>query len=413
MAANAEKHVALVHTDLRVYWPPRLARLAESLQKQATKFSVIEIAGYGSSYGFASRASAGGEYDRHVLFPDGDLRKMGPRMMARSVERKLDQLRPNVVMAGSMAFPSGAAAVRWARRNHRGVIIFDDVRSEDVPRSCITELVKKRLFTNIDAMLIPGKSHVRSFAHWGVPRERMYFGLNVVDNPSFSACADALRPRIAEFCRSNGLPQKLFLGVGRQVEKKNWSMCIEAYRQYREGCKNSPWGLVLIGDGPEHKRLQETIAKRAIPDVHLPGPINGDALVGYYAAAGALILPSLHGETWGLVVNEAMACSLPVLVSRECGCAETLVQSGVNGWQFSPARPDELAERMVQMSSLSDEQYRRMASASEEIIRPWGLERFVEGAEAAIAACSAVDRGFTSLVDKLLISFWNGRFRPT
>lgn len=54
-----------------------------------------------------------------------------------------------------------------------------------------------------------------------------------------------------------------------------------------------------------------------------------------------------------------------------------------------------------------------MVSASQELIRPWGIERFVEGAMAAIDACRDVTRGFTSRFDRLLISLWNGRFRPT
>lgn len=405
--------IALVHTDLRVYWPPRLLALGKSLCERGDEFFVIEIAGGGSCYDFAAQGCKDGRLSWSVLFPQGDLRRLSGRTMATAVARKLDQLQPDVVMAGAIAFPSGAAAVRWARRNRQGVVIFDNVRSEDVPRSALTEFVKRRLYANVDAMLIPAESHVRSFVQWGVPRERMYFGLNVVDNQSFATRAAALRPYANEFCRKNGLPFKLFLGVGRLVEKKNWIICLEAYKQYRRACQAAPWGLVLVGDGPERERLQEMVVAQAIPDVHFSGPIHGDALVAYYTAGGALILPSSYGETWGLVVNEAMACGLPVLVSEQCGCAETLVHNGVNGWRFSPDRPGELAERMLQMSGLSDQDYQKMASASQELIRPWGLDRFVEGAMAAIDACRDVKRGFTSPLDRLLISLWNGRFRPT
>lgn len=373
----------------------------------------MEIAGKGSPYTFDTKVHSDEHLSWCVLFPEGDLVRMQGREMAKAVEQKLKELGPDVVMAGGIAFSSGAAAVRWARQNRRGVIIFDNVRGEDVPRSALTEFVKHRLYANVDAMLIPAESHIRSFVQWGVPRTQLYFGLNVVDNAVFSFRTAVFRPSTEEFRRRNGLPLRFFLGVGRQVAKKNWLMCLEAYRHYRHHCPVCPWGLVLVGDGPERKELEVMIRDRAIPDVQLPGPIHGDALIAYYAAAGALVLPSLYGETWGLVVNEAMACGLPVLVSEQCGCAETLVHNGINGWRFSPDRPEELTEHMLQISGLSDQDYQKMVSASQELIRPWGIERFVEGAMAAIDACRDVTRGFTSRFDRLLISLWNGRFRPT
>jgi glycosyltransferase involved in cell wall biosynthesis len=396
-----------------MYWPPRLLALSRSLRTRGDKLDVIEIAGSGSPYDVVSPDRTERELNPSVLFPKGDLRRMPGRVMAKAVERKLDELEPDIVLAGAIAFPSGAAAVRWSRRNRRRVIIFDDARSEDVPRSRLVELVKRHIYANVDAILIPAESHVSSYVHWGISRERMYFGLNVVDNHFFSSRADALRPHACEFRRDKGLPERFFLGVGRHVEKKNWTMCLEAYRRYRLRSRESWWGLVLVGDGPERIRLEERIRGQSIPDVYLPGAVAGDDLVSHYVAAGALVLPSLHGETWGLVVNEAMACGLPVLVSNQCGCVETLVQDGVNGWRFSPADPDELTAKMLQMSGLSDEEHSRMARASEDIIGSWGLERFVEGATTAIDACKQVNRGFVSLFDRLLVSAWNGRFRPT
>ncbi len=262
-------------------------------------------------------------------------------------------------------------------------------------------------------MLIPGPSHIHSFVQWGIPPAKLFFSVSVVDNDWFFHCARALRPRREEIRRELGLPEKFFLGVGRQVPKKNWTMCLEAYRQYRARSNSSGWGLVLVGEGPSQSLLKDLVQREQIPGVVFPGIVQGAALVAYYVLAQVHVLPSLHGETWGLVVNEAMACGLPVLVSEQCGCAESLVRNGVNGWTFSPHRPEELAERMQRMAGLPDDEYRKMASASEEIIRAWGLEQFVQGVEAALAACRDVNHGFLSSMDKLLISLWNGRFRPT
>jgi glycosyltransferase involved in cell wall biosynthesis len=405
--------VALVHTDLRTYWPARLRALAQALQERNAQLSVVEIAGRGSPYDFSSELGAHGELDWHILFPEGDLRRMVPRIMARSVEQKLEELQPDVVMAGSIAFPAGAAAVRWARRNHRAVIVFDDARRQDVPRSRVTEFVKRRLYANVDAVLIPSESHAPSYLYWGVPRPRIFFGVDVVDNGWFARQASLLQSGVPQFRQDRGLPSCFFLGVGRHVRKKNWRTCLSAYTRYREQAGPDAWGLVLVGEGPESAPLRERVDREGIRDVYLPGAVVGDELIRYYLAARAFILPSGLGETWGLVVNEALACGLPILVSAQCGCAETLVQEGNNGWTFSPDHPEDLAGRMLQMSGLSEREYRTMVSAARETIRPWGLERFVEGAQAALAACAQVNRGFVSLLDRWLIASWNGRFRPT
>ena len=372
---------------------------------------VIEIAGNGSPYDFAMQDLSGGDWAWSVLFPEGDLRSMPSRRMAGAVERKLGELQPDVVMAGGIPYPSGAAAVGWARRNRRGVIIFDDARQEDVPRSPLVEFVKHRIYRNVDAGLIPARSHSVCYVHWGIARNRIYFGMNVVDNQRFNTYVKQFQSRKAPFRHERNLPQDFFLGVGRRIKQKNWKTCLFAYAKYVRKTPNSLWGLVLVGDGPEHRRLRRICDTHSIPNTTFPGLIVGEELLKYYASASAFVLPST-GETWGLVVNEAMACGLPVLVSNGCGCAHTLVHEGENAWTFSPEDPDELAARMLQMSTLSERERSKMCSASEEIVSSWGLDRFLAGAEAAILACGDVDRGFVSLLDRLLISLWNGRFRP-
>jgi glycosyltransferase involved in cell wall biosynthesis len=99
----------------------------------------------------------------------------------------------------------------------------------------------------------------------------------------------------------------------------------------------------------------------------------------YYSAASCLVLPSIS-ESWGLVVNEALACGLPVIASKRCGCAMDLVINDVNGWQIDPENINELTARMLQMHKLDDQARMEMGQRGEEIISKWGLERFCSGA---------------------------------
>jgi glycosyltransferase involved in cell wall biosynthesis len=84
--------------------------------------------------------------------------------------------------------------------------------------------------------------------------------------------------------------------------------------------------------------------------VHLAGIQQAEELGAYYALARCFVLPSTS-EPWGLVVNEAMSASLPVIVSSHCGCVEDLVEDGVNGFVFDPHDARALAALLEKASN--------------------------------------------------------------
>ncbi len=106
----------------------------------------------------------------------------------------------------------------------------------------------------------------------------------------------------------------------------------------------------------------------------------------FYALADCFVLPSLW-EEWGLVVNEAMACGLPVVVSETVGSAEDLVLPGDNGFHFDPTRPETLAEALALLES-DPELRTRMGARSQAMIAEWGCQRFASGALEAVRATS-------------------------
>lgn len=132
--------------------------------------------------------------------------------------------------------------------------------------------------------------------------------------------------------------------------------------------------------------------RRSIEELHLqecvvlPGFKQYGELPVYYGLASCLILASTS-ETWGLVVNEAMASGLPVLVSKACGCCEDLVREGENGFSFDPLSVDEMAEKM-RMISHGEYDLAKMGQASQEIIANWGCDNFARNLwRAAQCAC--------------------------
>jgi glycosyltransferase involved in cell wall biosynthesis len=288
------------------------------------------------------------------------------------------------------------------------MVVMENARAVDVPRSGLVNFVKRRFYANIDAVLVPAPSHVGIGHQFGIASDRVFFGLNVVDNDFFLKNAGAFAAGSA-----TALPTDFFVGVGRQVSKKNWGLLLSAYNLYRHRHPGPHWDLVLVGDGPDRENLETQIRDQSIDGVRLLPFHQPHEMPAIYAAAKCLILPSLYGETWGLTVNEAMASGLPVLVSEECGCAKTLVDEEKNGWTFSPHRTDELAALLARLSQMEPSSRAAMGVRSRQIISEWSVDRFARGAFDAIQSCATVRRSFASPLDRLILSCWKGRFRPT
>jgi glycosyltransferase involved in cell wall biosynthesis len=289
------------------------------------------------------------------------------------------------------------------------VTILDNSRLEDVLRPAWVEWVKKRIYRNVDAVLTPASSHAPSYARWGIRPDRIFYGLNVVDNAFFEAGSSKARNELEAVRSRLSLGCPFFLGVGRQVAKKNWLGLLTAYERYRLKAGENAWGLVLVGDGEEHPQLESWVRERGLSGVRFDPFCTQEEVCSYHALARCLILPSFYGETWGLVVNEAMASGLPVLVSRQCGCGSVLVREGENGWTFDPGDGKDMTDALERMAGVSEEKWGQMSERSKQIVAEWGLSRFTQGALEAIDACREVRRGPVSWLDACILWIWNGR----
>jgi glycosyltransferase involved in cell wall biosynthesis len=178
-----------------------------------------------------------------------------------------------------------------------------------------------------------------------------------------------------------------FLSVGRFAPEKNLVRLIESFARYRrEAGERQPWDLVLCGDGPTWAEVEEAVASSSFAHaIHRPGFLQAGALSCWYAHAGAFILPSLM-EPWGLVVNEAAASGLPLLVSRRAGCAATLVPDveETTGARFDPLDVDEIADKLSWIATRPTEALEAMGRSAAATVSRWGPERFAQGVIEAI-----------------------------
>jgi glycosyltransferase involved in cell wall biosynthesis len=158
---------------------------------------------------------------------------------------------------------------------------------------------------------------------------------------------------------------------------------------------------VLLGDGPLRETLNSQLSTLNLHGhVHLPGFKQYDELPVYYALASAFVHPSTT-EQWGLVVNEAIASGLPVIVSERCGCVPELVNG--NGFVFDPTDEHELASLLLKMATLSDDDRRRFADASYKIAANFAPERFGDGLERAVAMAMELPQRRSGVIDWTLL----------
>lgn len=199
----------------------------------------------------------------------------------------------------------------------------------------------------------------------GMPLDRIALGADVVDNSLYTSIP----------LRSSPLDRKVIIGtVARFIPEKNLAIAIPAFSQW---CKSHPEYEVewhLAGSGPLEAELKQ-LAQESESQIVFPGFVGYHDIPAFYAKLDLYWQPSIS-DTWGLVINEAMAAGLPVLVSQRCGCAVDLVQS-TNGWTHDISQV--MLIDALETAWRSRVRWPAMGQAGRNLIASWGCERFAKG----------------------------------
>lgn len=299
--------------------------------------------------------------------------------------RILNDSRPDVVVGpGYFERHTLEAMVAYQDSNPKSLaLLWSETTALDHPRKQIREAIKTLIVSAFDGALVAGSAHAAYLRLLGMPAADIQIVGNCVDNDFFSGKAEEAWQTAGS---QNETLSNYFLFVGRMIPEKNIARLLQAYYQYRMRAGSNPWELVLVGSGPEESSLRKMVIANNIEGVRFAGLLQIDELPQYYARAGCFVLPSTS-EPWGLVVNEAMASGIPVLVSNRCGCGPDLVYEGQNGFAFDPLNAEALADLLFRISH-GNMPLKKLGLKSKEIVAAYTPTLFAQRADAHISALS-------------------------
>jgi glycosyltransferase involved in cell wall biosynthesis len=354
----------------------RLSALAAS-----TDLCLVQVVEASSHYEWGDRSGEAG-FRIEILF------KAPPGNKAEEDEifAALTRLDPDIVFVLGYGRRFSRAALSYALTKRKRAVLISDTTAQNARAGPVGRLIKSAIVGAFDSAFVAGRPQARYVQGLGVPSSSVFNGYDVVDNDEIIKAVDAARATFAA-----GVATPNFLCVARLIDEKNLPFLIDAFGDFARNRPQSRRILRIAGYGALRDELQAQIDASGLTErISLLGRVPYHEMPMLYASTDCLILPS-GSETWGLVVNEAMAAGLAVVVSSSCGCVEDLVASGDNGFVFDP---DDRAGLVAALERLDDDPdlAAKMGQRGREIIGDWSLGRFVEGAQAAANAAKTAPR---------------------
>ena len=240
--------------------------------------------------------------------------------------------RPDLIISGEFGLRSLVAMMVARLRGIPFVLWSEEIAESAKGISKMQRILRNILIPRATACLAWGTPAINYLKSFHVPDNKIFYCAQAVDNQYWMDKVSGYnKPDLKAKHRFLG---KVFLSVGRLVERKGLDILLNAWGALPDmvKAKNS---LVIVGAGEEEQKLRQLASDNGIHNVYFVGYKTAEELPEYYAASDVLVFPSL-GDVWGLVVNEAMACGLPVLASKYAGASQELIDSVDVGEVFDP-----------------------------------------------------------------------------
>ncbi|KAF0130593.1 MAG: group 1 glycosyl transferase [Bacteroidetes bacterium] len=244
-------------------------------------------------------------------------------------------------------------------------------------KQMLRRLVLTHVYKKCDGAFYVGQHNKTYFLKHGFSPDKLYFAPHAIDNERFSSNVISFKQQAGEWREKLGIAKEdlVVLFVGKFESKKNPILLLEAFRHLNQTGSH----LIFVGNGIYEEEMKH-MAEGQI-NIHFLPFQNQQMMPVVYHLADVLALPSQGpGETWGLVVNEAMACEKAILLSDKTGCAPDLVSDNVNGRIFTSGDMQDCSAALKHLLK-SKEGLEKMGNESFRIIQNWSFENIVKSLE--------------------------------
>ncbi|HLV85641.1 MAG TPA: glycosyltransferase family 4 protein [Candidatus Sulfotelmatobacter sp.] len=303
-------------------------------------------------------------------------------LMNRGLSRAVNDGGTGAILCGGYNYLASWEALIWSRLHKIPFLLWSESNLHELrsDRSSL-KLLKSEFLRHCDAFVVPGLSAREYLRSYDVADSSIFTAHNAVDNELFSAGSSQARQNADEIRRELALPGRYFLFVGRFVKEKGVFDLLSAYAKLDARLREQI-GLIFVGDGVARRDLERQAQAVSPGVIRFAGFRQQDELSKFYALADVLILPT-YTDSWGLVVNEAMACGLPVILSKTAGCAADLVTQDWNGLLVDYSDSESLA---AALSRLAEDQAlcMEMGERSKQRISGFSPVHWADGVCAAV-----------------------------
>lgn len=241
---------------------------------------------------------------------------------------------------------------------------------------------KYLFFPLFDYFFYIGKQNKELYRFYGVKDEKLIFTPYSVNNNKFKNDYEKYSGQKKNIRIELGLPPDkiILLTSGKYISKKRPLDLLKAYKLLN----NNNLALVFLGEGELRPEMEKYINENNLQNVFLTGFKNQSEISKYFVAADIFVLPSGLGETWGLVVNEALNFGLPVIISDLPGSAYDLVENNINGFIYKCGDIQELANKIQDLIADKDK-IKKFGSKSLEIINFYSYATTIKNIRQALS----------------------------
>ena len=337
--------ILVIHNQLWAHYKSKLFSEINNCLKEKypeSEFLVAHIALYEASRSGMQDENFKYIYPYKVLF-NRSLNEVSFKERLFSLFKTFDEFKPTVLNVTGYFDWAQILLMIYARQKGVKIVMSSESSSMDNNRSKIKENIKSWIVNRADTFFCFGKTSADYLISLGVkPDQIAVNNAAVIDEEVIKSNYDEakLKLRTVPELKSEN---RNFVFVGRLAPEKNLEILVKAFIQIQKEIPEAQnWGLYFVGNGPSLPDLEALVKESSFPQqIRFTGGLPWYKVPEWLAKSDVLVLPSLS-EPWGLVVNEAMVCGMPVIVSKNCGCTDDLLNDGTNGFIFDPNQQRDL-----------------------------------------------------------------------